>query len=424
MIVTNMTVGAANTTGYTRFLGTLVGGTCALATWAVCQANAVALAFVGWVMSVGSFYVMFVRGKAPLGRTTLLAWNVTILYAYSLTRKEEDDDDDYEGGTNPLMFDIVYHRVIMVNLGILAGIIMCRLIWPISGRRKLKEGLALLYLQLGLIWKRGPLAILLRSDNTQSYMKAGEEKAVQRYGGLFFPFLFFFSLPVNSLQLGHVFANLIHWNTALKLDALRKSAKAEFELRGPFPDAACARIMQSTHKILDGFHAMRLVTSKRENLSPGERALLQHTGPERAQICDRICHVFQVLASSIMLQYPITDVVPSVGNTKDRLLAKIYQFRKEHQHRQSVAEEGGMSPRHVAGEDANGDAQLNGDRRASLGPPVRSPLWDEPVVEEQDYALLYAYILVTAQVAQELRVVQKEVESLYGRFDEDALLLH
>ncbi|KAL2758662.1 hypothetical protein ACRALDRAFT_2040793 [Sodiomyces alcalophilus JCM 7366] len=386
MIVTNMTVGAANTTGYTRFLATLVGGTCALATWAVCQANAVALAFVGWVMSLGSFYVMLVRGKAPLGRTTLLAWNVTVLYSYSLTQKVEEDDDD-EGGTTPIMFNIVYHRVVMVNLGILVGIMMCRLIWPISGRRKLKEGLAVLYLQLGLIWKRGPLATLLRSDNTRSYMRAGEEKALQRY--------------------------------AFKLDALRTSAKAEFELRGPFPDAACARIMQSTHKILDAFHAMRLVTSKRGNLSPGERELLIRTAPERAQICDRICHVFQVLASSIMLQYPLTDVVPSVENNKDRLLGKIYQFRKEHQHRLSIADEGGTDQRHMAGEDANGDTQSHGGGSPSKWPPLRGDV----VVEEQDYALLYAYILVTAQVAQELRVVQKEVEGLYGVFDEDALLL-
>ncbi|ROT34460.1 ribosomal protein L19 [Sodiomyces alkalinus F11] len=387
MIVTNMTMGAANTTGYTRFLATLVGGSCALATWAVCEANAVALAFFGWVMSVGSFYVMLVRGKAPLGRTTLLAWNVTVLYAYSLTQQVDDDDDD-EGGTTPIMFDIVYHRVLMVNLGIFAGIMMCRLIWPISGRLKFKEGLAVLYLQLGLIWRRGPLAILLKSDNTESYMKAGEEKALQRY--------------------------------ALKLDALRKSAKAEFELRGPFPDASCARIMQSTQKILDGFHAMRLVTSKRGNLSPGERALLVHTAPERAQICDRICHVFQVLASSVMLEYPLTDAVPSVGNNKDRLLGKIHRFRKEHQRRLSGTDEEGTNQR----ENSNGDAQGNRDGKASKDAPTRPQLQDiDVVVEEQDYALLYAYILVTTQVAQELRVVQKEVEGLYGVLDEHAMLL-
>lgn len=181
MIVTSMTVGAANTTGTARSLGTLFGGVFALIFWALSAGSAVVLAFCGWLVSFGSFYTMLILGNPPLGRTTLLAWNVTVLYAYSLMQKVDDDDDD-EGGTNPLMGEIVYHRLVSVNLGILYGIIVCRAIWPISGRRKFKEGLTVLYLQLGLIWKRGPLAILLRSDNTMSYMKDGEEKALQRYG--------------------------------------------------------------------------------------------------------------------------------------------------------------------------------------------------------------------------------------------------
>lgn len=181
MIVTSMTVGAANTTGTARSLGTLFGGICALIFWAISQGNGVLLAFFGWLVSLGGFYTMLVIGNPPLGRTTLLAWNVTVLYAYSLSQRVEDDDDD-EGGANPFMWPIIYHRLVSVNLGILWGIIVCRAVWPISGRRKFKEGLAVLYLQLGLIWRRGPLAILLKSENTASYMKTGEEQALQRYG--------------------------------------------------------------------------------------------------------------------------------------------------------------------------------------------------------------------------------------------------
>jgi hypothetical protein len=35
-----------------------------------------------------------------------------------------------------------------------------------------------------------------------------------------------------------------------------------------------------------------------------------------------------VLASSIKLEYPITDAVPSIVHTRDRFLAKLYDFRK------------------------------------------------------------------------------------------------
>lgn len=165
--------------------------------------------------------------------------------------------------------------------------------------------------------------------------------------------------------------------------------------------------MQSTGKILDGFHAMRLVTSRRGQLSAGEKALLEYTAPERAQLCDRICHVFQVLASSMMLEYPLTDAIPSVVGNKDRLLGKIYQFRKDHQP---------PSPRIGNGE---GEEESRGDSNGYNMQIAKNNV----VVEEKDYALLYAYTLVTAQVAQELEYVQREIENLFGVLNTEALLL-
>lgn len=130
---------------------------------------------------------------------------------------------------------------------------------------------------------------------------------------------------------------------------------------------------------------MRLITQKRSGLSEGERALLDFTANERLFLCKRICHVFQVLASCLMLEYPLTDAIPTVENNKDRLLGKIYQFRKEH---------------------------MSSDVRR-----------DGSVVEERDYALLYAYTLVTLQVAAELNKVRGEIEGLYGVLHDEALLL-
>jgi hypothetical protein len=143
--------------------------------------------------------------------------------------------------------------------------------------------------------------------------------------------------------------------------------------------------MRSTNRILDGFHAMRLVTHKRGELSAGEIALLQFTAPERALLCDRMCHVFQVLASSIMLEYPLTDSIPSTEGIKDRLLTKIYQFRKEHKEQADIS--------------------------------------NSIVAVERDYALLYAYTLVTSQVAEELKNVQREIEGLFGVLQDEAMLL-
>lgn len=367
MIVAGMTTGASNTTGTGRFKGTLIGAVCSVISWSVGNGNPVILALCGALVAFGSFYNTLVIKNGPLGRTILLAYNVVVLYSYSISQKVDDDDDD-EGGTDPYIFQITFHRVVSVTLGIVWGILVCRLLWPISARQKFREGLSVLYLQLGLIWKRGPLGITLQSNGSMDYIRHGEQAALQRY--------------------------------AFKLEDLRGAAKHEHELRGPFPFEAYGNIMRSTKHILDGFYAMRLITSKRQGLTEGERAVLEFTRDERRALCQRICHVFQVLASCIMLEYPLTDAIPTVERNKDRLLNLIYQFRKEHM---------AFKLRFPPG---------------SPGSPGPGQAGSEILMtEERDYALLYAYTLVTAQVAEELKRVREEIEGLFGVLHEESLLL-
>jgi hypothetical protein len=78
-----------------------------------------------------------------------------------------------------------------------------------------------------------------------------------------------------------------------RLHSLRDAAVSEFELRGPFPAASFRRIMESTNKMLDSFHAMNLVLQKVSNVTDGEASLLKYTADERAQLCARISHLFQ-----------------------------------------------------------------------------------------------------------------------------------
>jgi hypothetical protein len=83
------------------------------------------------------------------------------------------------------------------------------------------------------------------------------------------------------------------------------------------------------------------------------------------------------------LEYPINDALPSTTTPRDRLLAKIFQFRKN----ESGAEE-------------------------------------EPIAKDEDYALLYAYALVTGQLAEEIMKVEKEIEGLFGVLDEDLFRMY
>ncbi|CAK7264664.1 hypothetical protein SEPCBS57363_001194 [Sporothrix epigloea] len=396
MIVCSMTVGASNTTGLARFLATLAGSSCAVINWNISRGYALPLMILGWIVAFSSFYILIDRGKAPLGRTTLLAYNVITLYAYSLSQRVDDDDDD-EGGVHPFIMEIAKHRFLAVTAGILWGLVVCRVVWPISARGRFKEGVSVLYLQMGLIWKRGPLAILLRSDCTRSYLRSGEQAALQRYAG--------------------------------RLETLRQGAASEFELRGPFPFAACGRIMAATNRALDSFYAMSLLTQRRGHLTEGERALLYYTATERAMLCDRICHVFQVLASSFMLEYPLTDALPGVTIIRDRLLAKIFQFRKENalvtkSRQQYEIPQGSSSVSSEQDQVEEDIVHASFSTSQSAKPADRHTPPDAVInVEERDYALLYAYALVTGQVAEELRIIEKEIEGLFGVLDEDAMLL-
>lgn len=260
MLVCSMTIGASNTTGIERFGGTCLGAVCAISLWHICQGNPFALVFFGWFMSYWTAYIIVAKGKGPMGRFIMLTYNLSALYAYSLSVKDDCDDDD-EGGHTPMISEIALHRVIAVLTGCLWGLFITRLIWPISARRKFKDGLSLLWLRMGLIWKRDPLATLLEVAINHSYMDLGEE------------------------------FELHHFLT--RLENLRKSAISEMDLRGPFPDEAYGKVLKSTDRILDAFHAMNVVISKERKSSQGESELLRYTRDERAQLCSRISHLLQ-----------------------------------------------------------------------------------------------------------------------------------
>ena len=271
-----MTIGASNTTGFARFFGTCIGAVCAIVSWIVSQGNAYALAFFGWLMSLWTAYIIVAQGKGPMGRFIMLTYNLSALYAYSLSVKDLESDDD-EGGITPVITEIALHRVVAVLSGwvnsmgcvlfltnavrCLWGLIVTRLVWPISARRKFKDGLSILWLRMGLIWKRDPLATLLEGECSHSYMDLREEFGLHRF--------------------------------LSRLENLRGAAASEFDLRGPFPDAAYSKILKSTGAMLDAFHAMNVMIMKNPKASKGEAVTLKDTSNERAQLCARISHLFQ-----------------------------------------------------------------------------------------------------------------------------------
>ena len=350
MAVCCMTIGAANTTGINRFIGTFIGAILAIIVWIISShdgdANPWILGFFGWLVSLGCFHLILAKNNGPMGRFILLTYNLGALYSYSLSVHDDDNDDD-EGGINPVIWEIVMHRFLAVVIGTLWGIIVTRWIWPISARNKLREGLCLIWLRMGLIWKRDPLAMFLLGEPQTSYMDIREEAELQSFLGT--------------------------------LKGLQTAARSEFELRGPFPDKIIGRILDHIGRMLDAFHAMNVVISKNLRCTPGEAAVLRYTRPERFALSARISHLFTVLASSIKLEYPLNDVLPSIENSRDRMLAKLSEYRQ--------SDEG------------------------------------KELTSEQDYELLYAYVLVTGQLAKDIQAASNELETLFGTLNEENLKL-
>jgi len=351
MLVCSMTIGASNTTGYSRILGTCLGAVLAVAAWEIAQGNPFAMAFFGFCMAYWTAYIIIGKGKGPMGRFIMLTYNLSALYAYSLSALDDDDDgDEQDSKNNPLIIPIAGHRVAAVISGCIWGLIITRVVWPSSARQKLKDGISLLWLRMGLIWKRDPLSTLTGEIDSHRYMHLREEFYLQKF--------------LSTLQ------------------GLADTSKSEFELRRPFPHATYARILKNTEQILGAFHAMNEVILKDPKASPGEELLLRATARERAQLCGRISHLFNVLASSMKLEYAISGdayALPNIEHTRDRLLAKVFAYRRS-------------------------DAQ-------------------EQRTTDEDYSLLYTYALVTGQLNMGIQQLLQDVEGLFGILDEEALRL-
>ncbi|RMY48320.1 hypothetical protein D0863_15420 [Hortaea werneckii] len=350
MAVCSMTVGGSNTTSTNRVIGTFIGAALSIVAWVLASdhgyTNPWLLGFFGWLVSLGCFYLIVAKNNGPMGRFILLTYNLGALYSYSLSIKDDDHDDD-EGGIDPAIWDIVMHRLVAVIAGCVWAIVVTRFIWPISARRKLKKGLCVLWLRMGLIWRRDPLAMFLLGEPRSNYMDIREESALRSF--------------------------------LSNLEGLRKAANGEFELRGPFPDQTLGRILERSGRMLDAFHAMNVVIVKNLQYTPGEAAVLRYTRSERFELSARISHLFSVLASSVKMEYPLNDVMPSIDHTRDRLLARISEFRRSGEGRE--------------------------------------------VATEQDYELLYAYVLVTGQLSEDIRAVSAELQTMFGTLDEEKLKL-
>ncbi|KAJ5360187.1 hypothetical protein N7517_009378 [Penicillium concentricum] len=297
MLVCSMTIGASNTTGFARFIGTCLGGLCSIAAWYLVGERAIGLAVLGFFMALGPFYMIIVKGQGPMGRFILLTYNLSVLYAYSYSQTESDKQD--RSGEHLNITEIVLHRVISVTSGCIWGIIITRGIWPIRAWTKLNNTLHLLWLRLLFVWESDPLSTIgIAEGNTLGCFMTSPDK----------------------LEIERLFS---------QLERLRTSARSEFEFKRPFPDAAYGNIIRRTRSIVDNLYSLDLILVNAPGLSEGQCSLFQYTAVVRQRLSTYICHLLAVIASSVERERASRGALTNIETIEDELLGQIYHFRQE-----------------------------------------------------------------------------------------------
>ncbi|CAK7893821.1 hypothetical protein CAAN1_09S05424 [[Candida] anglica] len=342
-IMMNKSVGGTTMTIKWRFIGTFLGCYGAYLIWWLTDGNGYILCLSGFLISIPSFYIiLYWKQNNPFGRFILLAYNLTALYSYSMTQK--DTEDGLEGGDNPIIEDIAFHRFVSVSVGIVWALTMASLFLPNSARARLKKGLTILWLRMGVIWNSDPL----------DYVEEREE----------------------SRLLGLKDQKGLH-DLLRECETLLKQAPKEFRLKGQFPKQKYEKIIQCTSNIIDAFQNMNLMIEVDPALSANEEYVLKYISAERAEVEHRIFLVFYMIASAMRLGFPLPSKPASTEHAKDRMLFKLNEIRSN--------------------------------------TAVKKDL----TLTNEDYVLLYSYILVTNKISSELDKIILLVKDLLGSINEE-----
>lgn len=229
-----------------------------------------------------------------------MSYNLTALYAYSISHGVVDDDDD-EGGLRPIITLIALHRIVSVTAGCVWGGLINTYIWPIKARVELREKLSMLWLKLGWKWQKDPF-ILCEHFTTAGLTLKDTEKALDD--------------------------NLDLQNELAALQVLLTQSPNEPRLRGRFPIERYSKLLKQTQDVLDATYALNSALHKTRALDAQEVELLSVSRRARRELGDMIFLHFYILASAIRISLPLPLRSVNVSDARDRLLVKISEVRE------------------------------------------------------------------------------------------------
>ena len=162
-------------------------------------------------------------------------------------------------------------------------------------------------------------------------------------------------------------------------ETLLKQAPVEFRLKGRFPTQTYAKLIKETSAIIDAFQNLDLLIKADPKLNSNEEYVLKYIEVERGEVEQRIFLVFYMIASAMKLGFSLPKKFASIEHAKDRMLYKLSEIRQQ--------QDNGL--------------ELRND----------------------DFILLYSYILVASTISEQLDKMLVDIKDLLGEISEDKFRL-
>ncbi|KAK7692161.1 hypothetical protein QCA50_003780 [Cerrena zonata] len=306
-VVMSPTVGATNSLGMHRVLGTLLGAVIAVCVWSLFPENPYVLAIFGFFYSIPCFYYIVAKPQyATSSRFVLLTYNLTCLYCYNLREKDVS------------VINIGYHRFVAVTIGVVWAAIVSRYWWPYEARRELSKALGEFCLNIGWLYTR--LVAFNSWEHDTSVIE--EEQPTEET-----------SLLIRSKN-AHLNESIVRFMAMelhlqiklIQLQGLLSQTQHEPRLKGPFPVKLYRSILTSLQTILDKLHSMRCVTSRDEWHTTVRQEFIIPVNKERRDMVGNVILYFSTLAAAFRLKSPLPPYLPPAEEARQRLVDAIRQL--------------------------------------------------------------------------------------------------
>lgn len=298
MIIMARNLGAMTDQIPLRIRGTILGAIVGVAVAIFCKGNGVFMCISSVFVSWFCFRRILSKTDPVFGRFVMLTYNLVCLYGYSLSREESPGMHIISLGR---MYEIAFHRVVGVIIGVLWAVFITLTVWPYSARQALRANLCIQWMRMGMVWKSDVLSIVKVAG-------AGGSK-VSRFRGV---------SVERELQ-----------NMMLHLDVLLKNSPNEFRLRGKFDKRPYEQLLDATQVILDALHSVSVLIENEPDVNSNERALVLYTEPERYQLSNALFLQFYTASTSVRLGFPIPEYLAQPTSTLERLVTKLKTHRMQ-----------------------------------------------------------------------------------------------